>query len=208
MDGIRHPISVARLVMEKTDHVLIAGSHATKLAQHFKLEEETGSGQAVPRATKAGGTARQSKTLKLYQAMKQYDTVGAVVLDGNGTVAAGASTGGFAVMLPGRVGDTSLIGSGVYADNECGAVSMTGHGESIMRLVVAKQIAIGMKNGASPKRAGQRTLDELVRRIRGAAAGALVVAPDGRFAIRHTTPWMCAGYWNGRGTPVVADRFP
>ena len=99
-----------------------------------------------------------------------------------------------------------MIGCGIYADNDAGAVSMTGLGESIIRLTVAKEIADCLASGASPAAATRLTLDRLVTRIQG-AAGALVLAPDGRFAIRHTTPRMCAGYLTGAGTPVVADRF-
>src|SRR5678816_4505515 len=109
-------------------------------------------------------------------------------------------------MLPGRVGDTPLIGCGVYADNEAGAVSMTGIGESIIRLAVAKEIADRLAAGEAPSTALARVLRRLMARIQG-SAGALVIAPDGRLAIRHTTPYMAAGYWNGKGRPVVAGRF-
>ncbi|MBA2251183.1 MAG: isoaspartyl peptidase/L-asparaginase, partial [Nitrospirales bacterium] len=120
--------------------------------------------------------------------------------------AAGASTGGIAFMLPGRVGDTPLIGCGVYADNEAGAVSMTGIGESIIRLAVAKEIIDRLAHGASPAKATNMVLERLVRRVRG-SAGALVVSRDGRLAIQHITPRMAAGHWNGRSHPLVSDRF-
>ena len=109
-------------------------------------------------------------------------------------------------MLPGRVGDTPLIGCGIYADNRAGAVSMTGWGESIIRLAVAKEIVDRMAGGASPDKAARAVFTQLVSRIRG-EAGALVLAPDGRFAIRHTTPRMAAGYWDGWGKPVIRDQF-
>ena len=128
-------------------------------------------------------------------------------MDRAGHLAAGASTGGVAVMLPGRVGDTPLIGAGVYADDTAGAISMTGLGESIIRVGMAKHLAILLGLGWTPGRAANYTLKALVRRIRG-EAGCLILDRTGRFAIRHTTPWMSAGYWNGRGTPVVKNRFP
>ena len=149
--------------------------------------------------------------LRLYRQMLGEETVGAVALDRTGTLAAGTSTGGIAYMLPGRVGDSPLIGCGIYADNEAGAVSMTGLGESIIRIAVAKEITDRMAMGASPTTATWLVLEKLDRRIRKVegfgAAGALVLAPDGRFAIHHTTPRMCAGHWTGAGQPVVADRF-
>jgi beta-aspartyl-peptidase (threonine type) len=150
--------------------------------------------------------------LRLYRQMLGEETVGAVALDRRGTLAAGTSTGGIAFMLPGRVGDSPLIGCGIYADDEAGAVSMTGLGESIIRITVAKEIVDRMAMGTSPTAAAKLVLEKLERRIRKVegfgAAGALVLAPDGRFAIRHTTPRMCAGYWTGTGKPVVVDRFP
>ncbi len=153
-----------------------------------------------------GGGKAYSKTVKLFRALTQYETVGAVALDSTGNISAGASTGGYSMMLPGRVGDSPLIGCGVYADNTCGGVSMTGKGESIIKLALAKHILMDMRQGTSPHVATRKALRELVQRIQG-EAGALVLAPDGRFSIQHTTRWMSAGFWNGRGKPRVADQF-
>ncbi|HKW86997.1 MAG TPA: isoaspartyl peptidase/L-asparaginase family protein [Nitrospiraceae bacterium] len=214
IEQIRHPITAARLMMEETEHVLLVGESATRFARYFKLKLDR---QPIPRRSsfktvrpqQASGPTQ--KTLDLYRAMRirrrvGLETVGAVALDRGGTVAAGASTGGIALMLPGRVGDTPLIGCGVYADNVSGAVSMTGVGEGIIRIAVAKEIVDRLAAGASPAAAARLALKKLVVRIRG-AAGALVLAPDGRFTIQHTTPRMAAGYWGGGGKPVVADRF-
>ena len=110
-------------------------------------------------------------------------------------------------MLPGRVGDTPLIGCGIYADNQSGAVSMTGIGEGIIRLVIAKSICDHLAMGKSPAVAARQVLRMLVSRIRG-SAGALVLSPDGRFAIRHVTAHMAAGWWNGTGQPTVRGQFP
>ena len=109
-------------------------------------------------------------------------------------------------MLPGRVGDTPLIGCGVYADNRGGAVSMTGLGEGIIRLAIAKTICDGLAQGKNPAVVVRHVLDQLVSRING-AAGALVLSPGGRFAITHVTPHMAAGWWDGRRKPTVQGRF-
>lgn len=109
-------------------------------------------------------------------------------------------------MLPGRVGDTPLIGCGVYADNDAGAVSMTGVGEGIIRIAVAKEIVDLMAVGISPATAATRVLRKLAARIAG-SAGALVLNRSGRLAILHTTPHMIAGHWNGQAEPFIADRF-
>jgi beta-aspartyl-peptidase (threonine type) len=217
IEGIVHPVTAARLVMEKTAHVLLVGQSASRFARYFGLER-------IPRAkATAGAQPRQlrprtgvSRTLRLHQAMVSTgrlrarslgkETVGAVALDLSGTVAAGASTGGVDVMLPGRVGDTPLIGCGVYADNDAGAVSMTGLGESIIRVAVAKEITDCLAAGVSPTVAATRVLRKVVQRVHG-AAGVLVLSPDGRFAIRHSTPHMAAGVIGRDGRPLVRSRF-
>ncbi len=218
IERIIHPITAARLVAEKTAHVLLVGQPGTKFARHFGLAQ-------VPRGEprRHGGRRHHRvakpaiiQTLRLHEALRRADrivartlgkeTVGAVALDRMGTLAAGASTGGVDVMLPGRVGDTPLIGCGVYADNEAGAVSMTGVGETIIRVAVAKEIADLLAAGMRPVTAVRRALRKVVTRVDG-ASGALVLAPNGRFAIHHTTPHMAAGYWDGRGQPVVRGRF-
>jgi len=211
IEGIRHPITAARLVMQETNHVLLVGQPASRFARHFQLERQ-------PRSTKryavANGDLKEpgaKKTLAIFTRLYRLrstglETVGAVALDQDGTVAAGASTGGIAFMLPGRVGDTPLIGCGVYADNEGGAVSMTGIGETIIRLAAAKEIVHRLTTGVSPARATKVVLEKLVCKVRG-SAGALVMSRDGRLAIQHVTPRMAAGYWNGRGKPFVCDRF-
>jgi beta-aspartyl-peptidase (threonine type) len=218
IQGIRHPIAAARLVMEETAHVLMVGEPAARFARGFQLERQpppTPSQRAASRAERAslGRTEpRAAETLQLFARLERTDvlgreTVGAVALDKRGHVAAGASTGGIALMLPGRVGDTPLIGCGVYADDEAGAVSMTGLGESIIRIAVAKEIVDRLEAGAGPSMAVRQVLRKLASRVKG-SAGALVLATDGRWAIRHTTPRMTAGYWTGSGSPVVQDRFP
>ena len=206
LTNIRYPISAARIVMEQTNHVLLVGSHATRLARHFRLEHSLKTRKSTRAPKVKIKKASHQKTVGLFKAMAQHETVGAVALDAFGRIAAGASTGGVPMMLPGRVGDTPLIGSGVYADNESGAISMTGLGEGIIRLAMANRIALALKSGKSPALAVNQALTDLKRRVKG-SAGTLVLAPDGKFAIRHTTPWMSAGYWDGRGRPVVSDQF-
>lgn len=217
VQGIRHPITAARLVMEETAHVLLVGEPATRFARRFKLERQPPPTHAQRAASRVEHTSlgqlelQAAKTLELFSTLKKAEvfgreTVGAVALDKCGHVAAGASTGGIALMLPGRVGDTPLIGCGVYADDEAGAASMTGLGESIIRIAVAKEIVDRLTAGASPPSAVRTVLRKLESRVKG-SAGALVLAPDGRWAIRHTTPRMTAGYWNGTGEPVVRDHF-
>ncbi|MDC8449936.1 MAG: isoaspartyl peptidase/L-asparaginase [Nitrospira sp.] len=199
IENIVHPITAARLVMEHTPHVLLVGPQAGRFAQHFKLERHRLSGKPCR-------MSYEKALQKIAQNREKHGTVGAVALDRTGTVAAGASTGGIDRMLPGRVGDTPIIGCGVYADNETGAVSMTGLGESIMRLAVAKEICSRLAQGTTLATAARLVLQKLVNRIDG-SAGCLALTPQGQFTICHSTPHMMAGYWAGRGTPLVKDSF-
>jgi beta-aspartyl-peptidase (threonine type) len=199
IEDIVHPITAARLVMEETDHVLLVGSMAMEFVRYFKLESQR---PAAPKRRLSYGAMLKRKQLQ----PERHGTVGAVALDRSGTVAAGASTGGIDRMLPGRVGDTPIIGCGVYADNQSGAVSMTGIGEGIIRVAVAKEICDRLALGKSPATAARAVLKKLVTRIDGAAGG-LVLAPNGRFTIRHSTPHMIAGYWSGHGAPVIKDSY-
>jgi beta-aspartyl-peptidase (threonine type) len=215
IEGIMYPITAARLVMEKTEHVLLVGGPATRFAQYFHAEPQPTAHRRRSRRHRM--SVAGAKTLSLFAKMANSrrvvreqtvgkETVGAVALDRAGTVAAGASTGGVDVMLPGRVGDTPLIGCGVYADNQSAAISMTGLGEGIIRIAVAKEIAVLLERGMNPARATLLALNKVKRRTEG-LAGAIVLATDGRFSISHLTPRMAAGYWDGRDRPVVADRF-
>ena len=217
IEGIIHPVTAARLVMEKTAHVLLVGKSATRFADYFGLERVP-RGKRMPelQPKRLRSRAGVSRTFRLHQAIMKTgrlraqslgkETVGAVALDVSGTVAAGASTGGVDVMLPGRVGDTPLIGCGVYADNESGAVSMTGLGECIIRVAVAKEITDWLATGLSPVAAANRVLRKVVERVHG-DAGVLVLSPDGRFTIRHSTPHMVAGVIGPDGRPIVRGRF-
>jgi beta-aspartyl-peptidase (threonine type) len=215
IEQMLHPITAARLVMERTPHVLLVGIPATRFARYFRVERRPRQGATRRRPSGRRPAASAAAVVKLYRDMARSagmrkasgkETVPAVALDMSGSVAAGASTGGVDIMLPGRVGDTPLLGCGVYADNESGAVSMTGLGESIIRVSAAKDVACLLEQGRTPRYAADSALNRLVRRT-GGSAGTLVLSPSGSFAIRHVTPRMSAGYWNGIGSPTVRDRF-
>ena len=216
IEGIVHPITAARLVMHHTHHVLLVGKPATEFARFFKLERQPRRPSRRLSQTSSMTRLLRGGTLELYHKVtgrgpdknERYgkETVGAVARDRMGTIAAGASTGGIDVMLPGRVGDTPLIGCGVYADNESGAVSMTGLGEGIIRLAVAKDVCERLGRGSAPAAAARTVLRKLMARIHS-QAGMLVLTPDGRFSIQHVTPRMAAGWWDGRGEPTVKGRW-
>ena len=124
--------------------------------------------------------------------MDSHDTVGAVALDGHGNLAAATSTGGTLNKTPGRVGDSSLIGCGCYADNLAAAVSLTGWGEPIMKLVLGKWATDRVAGGTPPELAAREAISYLYNRL-GGHGGIILLGPDGRFGLAHNTPAMAWG---------------
>ncbi len=137
--------------------------------------------------------------------LHSHDTVGALALDATGHLAAGTSTGGTLSKAPGRVGDSSLIGCGCYADDEAAAVSLTGWGEPMMKLVLGKWAADQVRAGAAPQAAAEGAITYVFRRL-GGHGGIILLGPDGRFGIAHNTPRMAWGYANGQGQQIGSTR--
>jgi beta-aspartyl-peptidase (threonine type) len=121
-----------------------------------------------------------------------HDTVGAVALDALGNLAAATSTGGTLNKTPGRVGDSSLIGCGCYADNLAAAVSLTGWGEPIMKLVLGKWATDRVASGTAPEFAAREAIAYLQNRL-GGHGGIILLGPDGLFGLAHNTPAMAWG---------------
>lgn len=137
--------------------------------------------------------------------LKSHDTVGAVAIDRNGDIAAGTSTGGTLSKAPGRVGDSSLIGCGCYADNQSAAVSLTGWGEPIMKLVLGKWAVDRVAAGHAPQRAASDAISYLESRL-GGHGGIILIGPDGRVGVAHNTPRMAWGLHDGSQPRVGVTR--
>jgi beta-aspartyl-peptidase (threonine type) len=133
-----------------------------------------------------------SESPGLSHPLQSHDTVGAVALDARGDLAAGTSTGGTLNKTPGRVGDSSLIGCGCYADNLSAAVSLTGWGEPIMKLVLGKWATDRVAAGSAPEFAAREAISYLFNRL-GGHGGIILLGPDGRFGMAHNTPAMVWG---------------
>lgn len=172
--GVRHPISVARQVMD-TPHALLSGEGARRFAQARGCEL-CQANEMIHDEVRAEWEASRK--------LSGSDTVGAVALDLFGNFAAGTSTGGTMNKMPGRIGDSPLIGLGLYADNMAGAVVLTGDGESIMRLALAHRIVNAMCNGEDADRAAEEAIAVMARRV-GGEAGCIVLDRQGRIGIAH-----------------------
>ncbi len=180
---VRYPIRLARKVMEETPHVMMIGEGACRVADEFSLEritqEELVTEEAVQEFEEWSEKAEFGDSFG-------HDTVGAVALDRDGNVAAATSTGGVTGKRVGRIGDVPLIGSGGYADNRVGGVSTTGHGESIMKVNLAKLVLTYMETGMHIQVASEKALDYMRARVNG-PGGLIAIDSDGNIGHAFTT---------------------
>jgi beta-aspartyl-peptidase (threonine type) len=205
LHDIKNPVRLARIVMEDTDHVFVVGEGAEKLARIHKLPRRNPMTELRLRyheEQKKALLGGKPELPKLAELVKQHpemfklETVGAVALDKDGNVAAATSTGGFPLKLPGRIGDSPIIGCGTYADNEAGACSATGVGEIAMRLVLSKKVCDFMQEGQSAQNAVESAIKLVNRRIPFGYnhMGLAAVDLQGRFGVAHNSPNMCWAY--------------
>jgi len=152
--------------------------------------------ETLPKKYCSSGPAQDENPTKW-----SHDTVGAVALDCHGNLSAATSTGGTLNKTPGRVGDSSLIGCGCYADNLSAAVSLTGWGEPIMKLVLGKWAVDRVASGAAPEIAAREAIAYLFNRL-GGHGGIILLGPDGRFGLAHNTPGMAWGIANADGLKI------
>ena len=211
VERLRNPIQAARLVLEKSPHVYFVGPGAEQFAASHGMSLIDNAELVLPRERQRllDAQARQSQGLAdetfsgqladdkdpataFNPNFDSHDTVGAVALDGHGNLAAATSTGGTLNKTPGRVGDSSLIGCGCYADNLAGAVSLTGWGEPIMKLVLGKWATDRVAAGSAPEIAAREAISYLYNRL-GGHGGIILLGPDGRFGLAHNTPAMAWG---------------
>lgn len=202
--GVKNAVTLARRIMEATPHALIVGRGAERLAAEWGLTVAPESmitpemlaawrrHAADEAATRnVPGVLSPADILRLQSRLPTLgDTVGAVAVDSSGRVAAATSTGGTHHKLPGRVGDSPIVGAGAYADNLAGGVSCTGHGESIMRICMAFVACQAMARGAEAMAAANEAVTRLSERT-GGPGGCIAVDQQGRLG------WA----WNTRAMP-------
>lgn len=184
---VRDPIVVAQAVMSSTRHCLLAGAGAEAFARargvgtFGRQEVETVKARSRWEDARAGHGGIDNRA----------DTVGAVALDAQGLLCAAGSTGGILLKLPGRVGDTPIVGAGFYADGLLGACCCTGVGEAIMGRVLAYEV---LRRAAEAPHRSQAIADDLCREVSaahgGAAIGLILVRPDGHVAVAHRSDHM------------------
>jgi beta-aspartyl-peptidase (threonine type) len=208
VERLRNPVRAARKILSDSPHVYFVAEGAERFAAEHGIALCRNEDLVI---------AREVARLRQYQAqasadgnsdgdgndlfapahdMLSHDTVGAVALDRNGNIAASTSTGGTLNKAPGRLGDSSLIGCGCYADNQSAAASTTGWGEPIMKLVLAKWAADRVASGSLPEWVAKEAMNYLKQRLNG-HGGIILLDAQGRCGIAHNTPRMA---WAIRST--------
>lgn len=195
--GIKNPIQLARRVLEHSPHMMLVGPGAEQFAREEGLPFCDESALVVDREREIWRAYRATGCDPDFGPVAK-GTVGAVARDVHGSLIAATSTGGTLGKHPGRVGDSPLIGCGCYADTAAGAVSTTGEGEAIMRIVMAKTAVEMMRSGLTPTAAADSCLELLRERAHG-MGGLILLDASGTPGFAFTTPRMAYGY-------VGADR--
>jgi beta-aspartyl-peptidase (threonine type) len=196
VERVRNPVRAARKILSESPHVYFVGEGAERFAAEHGVALCANEELIIPREVErlreyqkqqVTGDAKDGNDL--FAPEISHDTVGAVALDRVGNIGAATSTGGTLNKAPGRLGDSSLIGCGCYADNLSAAVSTTGWGEPIMKLVLAKWTADRVLAGNLPEWAAQEAINSLQQRLNG-HGGIIVLNAAGQFGIAHNTPRM------------------
>lgn len=196
LQGIKTPISVARKVMEKTKHLMLVGNGATEFATKVGFQPEN----LLTEKSKAAWEAwKRENQRNPYWSHESHDTIGLVALDISGNIAAGCSTSGIAYKLPGRVGDSPIIGSGLYADSEVGGAAATGLGEEIAKFCSSFLVVEFMRNGYDPQSACELVIKRILERrpqAKEVGIGLIALDKQGRFGAASIRPGFPYAVWS------------
>ena len=198
---LKNPIVLARAVMDKSPHAMLAGKGAEDFARELGLEIADEKYFFTDRRWEALERVRQTRAA--LSDADRHGTVGAVALDGMGNLAAATSTGGNTNKRPGRIGDTPIIGAGTYANNKTCAVSATGDGEFFMRAVAAHDLSALMEYGRMNLAEAARAVIDKVKAL-GGTGGLIAIDRDGNIALPFNTTGMYRGYVDVDGQRLIA----
>lgn len=198
---VQHPVTVARLVMQHSEHNLLVGAGAEAFARRMGVPVVPQVNLIVERELERWRAA-QTGTRQSSRNEFTHDTVGAVARDANGHLAVATSTGGTFNKLPGRVGDSPLVGSGAYADDLSGAASATGWGESLMKVVISKTACDLIASGLAAQQAADAAIKILAGRVKG-FGGIIVIDAKGNVGQARNTPGMAYAYAMSDGEIVA-----
>ena len=161
LKNIKHAISVARMIMEKTPHVMIAGDGAKKFALNMGFKQEN---LLTEKSKKDWVKWKKNEKYQPIINIENHDTIGMLAIDKNNNISGGCTTSGLAYKMPGRVGDSPIIGAGLFIDNEIGGAVATGLGEEVVKTVGSFLVVALMRQGYSPKDACRFAIERIVKK--------------------------------------------
>jgi len=197
--NVRHPVDAAELVRTKTQHVLLVGEGACEFARQQKMAHADTAELVVGREKELYLKLAKMDKVRIKSFFERRDaitrgrdTVGCVAINSKGEVAAATSTGGTPYKLPGRVGDSPIPGAGYYADDALGAVSSTGWGEGILRVTLARDALMRLREVNSIEQALRHAVSEMQEKV-GGDGGLIAIDRNGNPAFTFNTPYMAVG---------------
>ncbi len=218
IENIMHPIAVARLVMEKTPHVVLVGEGAYEFALQNGFKKEN---LLTPKSEKLWkewlkiskydpmDTLNHMKGKYAPGSIDNHDTIGMIALDKNGNLSGACSTSGMAFKRHGRVGDSPIIGAGLFIDNEVGAATSTGVGEEVIRICGSHTVVEAMRYGKSPKEACKLAVERLYKlrkdKIKNMQIGFIAVSKEGEVGAFALRDGFNFGYRQGEGVDVIEN---
>jgi len=207
LENIVHPISVARKVMEKTPHVMLVGDGALKFALDNGFKKEN---LLTDKSKKAYLAWKKEQQYKPVANIENHDTIGIIAMDINGNLSGACTTSGLAYKMHGRVGDSPIIGAGLFVDNEVGAATSTGVGEEVIKIVGSHLVVELMRQGLSPSDACQEAVNRIVKKnpvkAKGLQVGFLALNKNGEFGSYCILPGFNYTVYDGTANQLIDSK--
>ena len=212
LEHIKHPISVARAVMEKSPHVMIVGDGALQFALAHGFTKEKG---VVEESQKEWKEWLKTSNYKPPVNIENHDTIGMIAMDSNGNFSGACTTSGLAYKMHGRVGDSPIIGAGLFVDNEVGAATATGHGEEVIRIAGCHTVVELMRQGKSPQQACEEAVARIVKitknrgkDLKDIQVGFIAINQNGQYGAYCVQTGFNFAVYNGSGNTLIdSDSF-
>jgi N4-(beta-N-acetylglucosaminyl)-L-asparaginase len=203
LEHIKHPISVARAVMEKTPHVMLVGEGALDFALQQGFQKEN---LLSPESAAEWQEWLKTSKYEPIVNIENHDTIGMIALDAAGNLSGACTTSGMAFKMHGRVGDSPIIGAGLYVDNEVGAATATGHGEEVIRVVGSHLVVMLMRQGKKPQAACKEAVELILEKfkkrktdLKSAQIGFIAINKMGEYGAYALKPGFNFAVYNHKG---------
>jgi isoaspartyl peptidase/L-asparaginase-like protein (Ntn-hydrolase superfamily) len=210
LEGIAHPISVARAVMERTQHVMLVGRGARDFALDQGFAKAKTPIKEVKRDWKKWKREEKEKNKKPQINHENHDTIGMLAIDKKGNISGACTTSGWAYKMPGRVGDSPIIGAGLFIDNEIGGACATGLGEAIIRIAGSHTVVELMRQGLSPQEACKQAVERIIAKhddLTGLQCGFIAVNKYGEYGAYSVYEGFDFALKNDRKDTLIKARF-